>query len=133
MTNTAKELVFEGAGMTGTLRNDIENCRLRTRIKNDSGRLIYLEIGGNEVSKYTPGYLKMFNVICRIDHVFYDDRKEDARKNYSPSITKQYPPFEYTKDNVIKWVNEKLGCSFESMKVDETLNVHETKKALCGV
>src|SRR4051812_34013073 len=45
-----KTLVFEGAGWDGTAKQfpDIGNCRIRTRLKNDQGIVIYLEIMGRE-------------------------------------------------------------------------------------
>ena len=45
-----KTLVFEGAGWAGadtSKRTDVTNCRIRTRIKNREGRIIYLEMLGH--------------------------------------------------------------------------------------
>lgn len=127
-----KTLVFEGAGMNIGL-SDINNCRLRTRIENKEGRIIYLELGGLKPYEYTPNYLKMFNVFTHIDHLFYEDILIEARNNHSPELdflTKQ--SFEYNKKNIINFVNYNLNCDFEEMIVLDEINVHNTKEPLCS-
>lgn len=116
--------------MTGTQLANVENCRLRTRIKNNDGRIIYLELGGIQTHQYMPN--KNFKNLGRIDHCFYEDVKEDKKANYSPTL--QYLEsinFEYTKENILKIVNEKLNCSFDQIEVSDDVRVHETKKELC--
>lgn len=44
MNKMSKILYFEGAGMEGTQKNDVENCRIRTAFTNDLGEKIYLEV-----------------------------------------------------------------------------------------
>ena len=119
-------LYFESAGMTGTQKNDVPNCRLRTRVKNDNGEVIYLEIG----SGYENRFKGIKYALC-VDHLFF---QKDERTNYSEALAHLSRtcdnPIEYTKKNILKFVNEKLGCSFDSMECKEDLRVHETKKPL---
>ena len=132
-TSSAKKtLLFEGAGITGTRLADVENCRLRTRLKNKDERIIYLEIGGTEVNKYMPN--KTYKNIGRVDHCFYEDIKDDKKVNYSPKLKPiESIYFEYTKEGILKLVNEKLNCDFEALEVSELVQVHDTKKpiAIC--
>ena len=55
-----KTLYFEGAGCSGTKRNDVENCRIRTAFHNDKGESIYLELTSCEVSKHSATSLKKY-------------------------------------------------------------------------
>ena len=126
-----KTLRFETAGMSGTNKADVENCRLRTRIENNKGRLIYLEIGGMERSKYSVN--KVFDNHGRVDHCFYSDIAEDLKRNYSKELAPiQHLDYEYNRANILKLVNEKLDCSFDNIEVSEDLRVHDTDKALCS-
>lgn len=126
-----KTLHFEAAGMSGTQRNDVSNCRLRTRIKNKKGRLIYLEIGGHEVSNRAPSPMQKYNILGRVDHCFYDDIEEDAKRNYSKNLVHiEHFNFEYTLSNILKLVNDNLECDFDNLLIDESLRVHDTDEAL---
>ena len=127
-----KTLVFEGAGCSNTGGNDVTNCRLRTRIENNKGRIIYLEIGGHETHKYSPGYMKNYTIAGHVGHCFYGDRREDARKNYSPGLCEiEHYCYEYTQKNIIDFVNKKLDCSFDNMMISDIVRVHDTEKPLC--
>ena len=129
---TMKTLVFEGAGCSNTGGNDVTNCRLRTRIKNKAGRVIYLEIGGHETHKYSPTFMKHYTIGGSVTHCFYDDRAEDARKNYSPELYKlERFNYEYTQENILKFVNDKLMGDFNNMRISDTIRVHDTEKPLC--
>jgi hypothetical protein len=128
-----KTLVFEGAGMSNTGGNDVTNCRLRTRIQNNNGRIIYLEIGGHKTSKYTPKDYQRYNVLGYVDFCFYNDKEADAKSNYSPELTHiTHLHYEYTQRNIIDLVNTNLNCSFDNMEIkDDGLYVHDTEKPLC--
>lgn len=136
-----KTLIFEGAGWAGadTSRGtNVLNCRIRTRIRNNSGRLIYLEMGGTHFDKkqkhYIPKYAQGLEYATHIDHLFYDDAKWDKRRNFSRSLSPlTNVNFEYNKANIIKFVNEKLDCSFDDMEViNEGLRVFDTENPLCN-
>ena len=133
MLKEKRILYFEGAGWEGadsSRATDLGNCRIRTRIKNKDGRIIYLEMGGFLRNKYTPKDVD-FSILGRIDHVFYTDIDWDARDNYSRELS-QYEKlsFEYNKENVLNFVNEKLNCDFEDIVTLSELNVHGTKEPL---
>lgn len=94
-------LIFEGAGWAGAEHNGVGNCRIRTRIKNRDGRLIYLEMGGGHVD------------YGRVDHCFYCDSKWDSRSNHSKDLAKfERAKFEYTKETILAFVNKNLNCTF---------------------
>lgn len=128
----SKVLIFEGAGCVE--RGDVENCRIRTRIRNNDGRLIYLEMGGNEFTgKNIPQWAKGFKYTGRIDHLFYDDASWDASRNYSTSLSAiARINFEYNKKTILNLVNVELNCSFTDIKIEnEGIRVFDTKEALC--
>lgn len=128
-------LIFEGAGWAKAEHNGVGNCRIRTRIKNRDGRLIYLEMGGNQFSKVVmPKYAEGLNFVARIDHCYYSDAEWDSRSCYSKALEHlRFKNFEYTKENILDFVNESLNCSFDSMEVvNEGLSVHGTEQPLCN-
>ena len=135
-----KTLIFEGAGWADadtSKATDVGNCRIRTRLRNNSGRVIYLEMGccHFENPKYAPEYAKGLNYATHIDYLFYCDSNWDNNRNYSRDLqplTNTY--FEYNKENILKFVNEKLNCSFDDMIVynNNEVRVHDTIEPLCS-
>ena len=124
-----KVLKFEGAGCVP--RGNVSNCRLRTRIKNKANRIIYLELTGAEDSKYMPRAGKFKNHGF-VDHCFYADRAKDKRDNFSLELKYiERLNFEYTLEEILRLVNEKLNCNFDTVLVDDNLNVHNTNQPLC--
>jgi len=135
-----KTLIFEGAGWADadiSKATDVGNCRIRTRLRNNSGRVIYLEMGccHFENPKITPKYAKGLNYATHIDYLFYCDSEEDNKNCFS----KELEPltnisFEYNKENILKFVNEKLNCSFDDMIVynNNKIRVHDTIEPLCS-
>ena len=115
-------LLFEGAGCVP--RGDVENCRIRTRLQNNKGRIIYLEIIGLD------GHQNKANV----NFCFYDDISEDRTNNYSKELYHlQFEHFTYTKNNILRFVNMRLSCSFDDIKiVNAGLHVFETDEPLCS-
>ena len=132
-----KTLIFEGAGWDGAesgIESGVGNCRIRTRIRNNIGRVIYLEMGGFKTSKHSPLCYKDLNIASHVDHCFYDDAKWDSNSGYSPMLREiTRGGFEYNKENIIKFVNEKLNCSFDELQVinDNSVRVHNTEQPLC--
>jgi len=127
-----KTLVFEGAGWDIAENNGVGNCRIRTRFLNDDNRPIYLEMSGTKVSKNMSTYVQHLHFSSHITHCFYDDVKEGC--NQKSEIRKHETGlfFEYTKENIIKFVNNKLNGSFTDLKViNKGLCVHDTKETLC--
>jgi len=123
-------LIFEGAGSE---MFEVGNCRIRTRIRNNEGRLIYLEINGFQNTNRTPNYAKGLNIVGHVDSCFYADSTWDARSNNSSKlsyVTKNH--FEYNKENILKIVNRDLNCDFDSMEVvNKGLHVYSIKEPLC--
>ena len=108
-----KTLIFEGAGWDSADNNGVGNCRIRTTFVNNKGVEIYLEMTGHESSRYSTSKDKMFDFPWHITHVF---KSEDGDSHY----TKEYKSFdtmtsEYTKENILNFVNTKLGCNFENI------------------
>ena len=132
-TKNNQVLLFEGAGMSNTGGNDVTNCRLRTRIKNNADRVIYLEITGHPRSKYSPAYAGNYEVCGHVSHCFYDDREEDARKNYSKDLCYvEHLNYEYSQKEILPLVNKHLDCSFTAMRIEEEgVRVHDTAEPLC--
>lgn len=122
-------LIFEGAGWgKASSSSDVGNCRIRTRIRNNAGTVIYLEIIGVQASKYTPKNCNRYPINGHVSHCFSKDCNEhsDWRKHEREAV------IDYTAKGLLWWVNENLGCSFDSLQVvNEGLEVHETEQPLC--
>jgi len=135
-----KTLIFEGAGWADadtSKATDVGNCRIRTRLQNNSGRVIYLEIicCRFENPKVTPEWAKGFNYGAYIDSVFYTDSSWDNNRSFSRELQPLTNiHFEYNKENILKFVNEKLNCSFDAMIVynSNEVRVHDSAKPLCS-
>lgn len=122
-----KTLILEGAGIdwkeTGL------NHRIRTRIKNNAGRIIYFEMTGSEQSKYNSNPWAYTGFVS---HCFFDDVAEDAKNNYSKELVKiEHEKCEYTKEGILKFINKHLNCDFDDLSIKDDVSVHETKEALC--
>ena len=129
-----KTLTFEGAECVPV--NDVENCRIRTAFINNQGRAIYLEIiAGRYYEKYinrrgNEKYRKIDNVIC-VEACFYLTGKHDDKtaKNGGDDCNKNKVLFkgktvesanfhgEYTKANILAFVNRYCHCSFTDIEV----------------
>jgi len=134
-----KTLIFEGAGWADadtSKATDVGNCRIRTRLRNNSGRVIYLEMGccHFENPKFAPEYAKGLNYATHFDHLFYSDSNWDNRRNFSRELQPLANiHFEYNKDNILKFVNEKLNCSFDNIVIynNGEVRVHNSEEPLC--
>lgn len=120
-----KALIFEGAGWDKeSASSDVGNCRIRTRIRNNEGTMIYLEINGFESTKYTK---REFPITGYVMHCFSQDCNED-----SPWRKHERARIEYTAAGLLRWVNDHLSCSFDALQVvNDGLAVHDTKEPLC--
>ena len=134
-----KTLIFDGAGWAEadtSKGTDVTNCRIRTRLRNNIGRVIYLEMGCchyDSKTKYIPKYAEGLNYATHIDHLFYTDSKWDSKRNCSRELSPLTTvKFEYNKENVLNFVNNSLNCSFDSIEVvNDGLNIHATKEPIC--
>lgn len=126
----AKILYFEGAGCEGTQVNDVENCRIRTALRTDGGREFYLELlsGCENYRKYEAPptavkkkfghdyYYTCPNMII-VDFCFeLHNGNGDCNTNRHP-IERKRTGLTYTKANILKLVNENLGCSFDDVVI----------------
>jgi hypothetical protein len=134
-------LIFEGAGWEkaeSSIKSGVGNCRIRTRIRNNDGRMIYLEMGCMDYSKKhkskIPLQFRDYGIVGFVDHVFYADSKWDSNRSYSQGLRESNRKnFEFSKEEIVKFVNENLNCSFDNMEVvnDNSVRVHDTAEPLC--
>lgn len=118
-----KTLYFEGAGCVHAYGNsDVENCRIRTAFKTDSGKMVYLEMLCNQVTKYNYQYqayegYKMGDCIGWVDscHYITDDPEIDDCNASRTGF--EHTKFLFTKANILQFINEKLNCSFDEVVI----------------
>ncbi len=126
-------LKFEGAGWEKAESNGVGNCRIRTTFYNNEGRLIYLEITGSKVSDNMFHYSSNKHVYHTfiVNHSLYHDVKDP----YKEGKLRKYEgntKLNYTKENILKFVNYSYNCSFTSLDIINDVNipsVHDTKGA----
>lgn len=128
-----KTLYFEGAGCVPC--NDVENCRIRTAFTNIEGKKIYIEFlsgykhtrqkNGKIVSE--PGYLS-----C--DACFYitdDPEIDDCNKSrLSCERNQEIEKVEYTKENIIAFVNKYCNANFDEIVILDNLAGY--RQSICG-
>jgi len=114
-----KTLLFEGAGWSkaDTSEATIGNCRCRTAFTNNKDEKIYLEISvGTQMKKK-----EIERYWLHIDFCFYitDDPKIDdcneSRYHHDWMHTKEN--YEYSVEDITKWINKNLNCSFDNIEV----------------
>jgi len=116
--NLGNKLVFVGMGMDfkPSTPSHIGNHRIRTYFKNNHGVLCFIELGTGRDNKF-----------LRCDHGLmhtkksYDEWKSLGERD---KVEKRQPIekirgdyIEFTKENVLKIVNENFQCSFKEMEV----------------
>lgn len=135
-------LVFVGMGMEYKSRfeGDLCNHRIRTEFYNSEGRHFFIEVGTGRGNDYRVDFS-----IDRDLQIEYDSKlnealnKRNALKQYSPEwdaanevankywqqpyynfggIEKRNFSEKYTKENILKLINETFGCSYTSIEVD---------------
>lgn len=118
-------LIFEGAGWEKAENNGVGNCRIRTRLKNKEGKIIYFEC--------TSLKQKDNSFIGFVSHCFYDT---DKKTNHSIELAHiEKLKFNYNKEDIIKFVNLHLNCDFNDIIVDnEKIKVHDymIQKYICA-
>lgn len=107
-----KVLFFEGAGCAE--RGDVENCRIRTAFTNDNGERFYLELSGVEVTHKSP---ERFNQYLNMGFVDYCYQLGEDGEKIRFDIEKHN--FEYSKADILDFVNTELGCSFTEIYVTD--------------
>lgn len=118
-----KILYFCPEGMPDTKVNDVENCRISTAFKNDNGEKIFLEVysgyhhtfSGKKLLKSEDGFLVVHPAGCY--YITDDPTINDPNDSrFLPPIEKM-PVLKYTKENILKLVNEYCHCSFDKIEV----------------
>lgn len=126
--NNKRVLYFEGAGWSeaDTSKETIGNCRIRTAFTNNKGKQIYLEMmtapvyKDKEIDRYAI-YIDFVHYItddkddCNNGRIPYD--RENLRNNYN-----------YTIEDITKWINKHLNCNFESIQVLPDLSGYRVHK-----
>lgn len=118
------KLVFVGMGceFEPSTPEYIGNHRIRTYFKNNNGILCFVEFG-----------TAMDKNFLRCDHALLNTRKEDGSDNWKSlkerdekeirvsSVEKisGASQIKYTKENILKIVNEGFDCSFKEVEVEE--------------
>jgi hypothetical protein len=111
---------------------DVGNCRIRTVLKNNDGKNIFIEL-----SSGTNRSDKQKNIIC-CDFCFITEKIEgglfhnDFKYNYKNLETSTYSKgIEWNKENILNFVNENLNCSFKNIYVDNFDNNLNEYNPIC--
>ena len=125
-----KVLYFEGAGCVP--RGDVENCRIRTAFTNDEGKKIYLEITSAEVSKTMSESYKKYNNVAFIDYCHYivndNERYNNDCNEHKLFNIERNVNFEYTKYDILAFVNGYLNCSFTKVVILDIFDRYRVHK-----
>jgi hypothetical protein len=121
INEAVKVLYFEGAGCVP--RGDVENCRIRTSFVNDEGVQIYLELSGYEQTKTAKSRRYDYDNVTVIDYCY--EVTPDGEK-YRADVG--FNNFEYTKTNILEFVNKNLGCSFTEIKILDVFDGYHVHK-----
>lgn len=121
INEAVKVLYFEGAGCVP--RGDVENCRIRTSFLNDEGKQFYLELSSFDVTKHTAKRYKGFTNVTVIDYCYEVDAEGEKLR-----IDTERKEFEYTKANILEYVNKQLGCSFTEIKILDIFDGYHVHK-----
>lgn len=118
-----KVLYFEGAGMDFKENNlnqsDVLNHRIRTSFINNNGEQIYLEMGNTYKRDNKGKSTEKMGTWVDFCHKVPTDG-EETKYNEIYSRTKEHlelGKMDYTTENITKWINEKLNCSFDTIHV----------------
>lgn len=115
-----KILLFEGAGCVP--RGDVENCRIRTAFTNDEGKQIYLEIIGMETTKTSAPKFQQFTYYGWADHCFLI---HDGDSHGAAFPVERNGSFEYSRAEILRFVNATLHCSFDDIAISNGCNPGE--------
>lgn len=114
-----KTLYFEAAGSPHADYNGI-NCRIRTAFINDFGSAIYLEISGWQGAKDKKAMAHIWHCVETVK-VRKFEFKTNRSDNGENDVRGLKSDFEYTPENIRKFVNEQLKCSFDNIVVLDNL------------
>jgi hypothetical protein len=117
LTHLGNKLVFVGMGMSYEPRYEGDPCnhRIRTEIVNAHGQRFFIEVGTGRGDEMRVDH----SINRTLQEVYKDDHhKQGEFYNYGNlERLGQYP--KYTKENIIRLVNDTFGCKFNEMIVDD--------------
>lgn len=126
----AKTLFFEGAGCVE--RGDVENCRIRTAFHNDKGQSFYLELSGvHYAAGKAPAAYATYTNAGFVNHCYEMPENGFDNKNVGRDI--EHRCFEYSKDEILKFVNRECGCSFDRIIITDMFDGYMVHKLNGGV
>jgi len=107
-------LLFCGMGMNfkPTIKDGVENHRIRTEFLNKDGIKCFIEVGTGRTPEEN----------LRVDFALYgyienETKNEKNQYNYKKLET-ETPTLKYTYENVLNLVNKYFNCNFKKMVVD---------------
>ncbi len=105
------DLVFVGMGMTYDKRfdDDVCNHRIRTSFVNVKNKKCFIEFSRRDKDNCTYSFSVDFAIIN------YETKEEEY--NYRNLEREQFTE-KYTKENLLKIVNEYFDCNFKELKID---------------
>ena len=115
---TKNKLVFVGMGMDFKPKNDkyIGNHRIRTYFKNNGGVLCFVEFGTTTNKDFLRCDHGLMNTKKSYDERDSLTEREQTEKRIKiENIKGDY--IKYTKENILKLVNESFNCSFKDVEV----------------
>jgi hypothetical protein len=121
MSKQNKVLLFEGAGMNfyddkDKMFSDVGNHRIRTAFINNDNQHIYIELG--HCRQYVGKSKTVYRLGLRIDHLFNISISSDSNiSSIKTDFIELRDGYEYTKTDIIKWINKNLNCSFTDIQV----------------
>jgi hypothetical protein len=115
VANMGNKLVFVGMGMdyAPKYEGDPGNHRIRTEFVNSNGTRFFIELG--------PGTGENMRVDHAINRTLQDqlnDSHERQGEFYNWKGLERRGGGQYTKENILKMVNEEFDCKFTEMEVD---------------
>ena len=129
------DLYFIGMGWhKADSSGDVGNCRIRTVLQNNDGLNVFIELtsGNNRTVKNDNKHY----IVC--DYCFIVPNPEgetvDQRFEYNYLDLEQTTyrqKIEWTKENILEFVNKKLNCSFKDIHIDNFDNHLEKYETLC--
>ncbi len=119
VNSMGNKLIFVGMGMdfTPSTINHIGNHRIRTYIKNNAGKLCFIEVSASRDKDFLRCDHALINTKKNnSEWCSLNEREEEEKRVYClESIKGDY--IEFTKENVLKLVNDNLNCNFIELEV----------------
>ena len=107
---------------------NVTNCRIRTILKNDKNNNIFIELtAGHSFNKND----KKSYINCDFCYIVEEEEK-DSKYNYL-NLEREtwHNRIEWTKANILEFINNKLSCSFKTMFVDNFDIYLEKNQTIC--